>query len=193
VLKENEALRRKKPMSLLPIVLFILGVLVFIWAWKMGNSSSSTSPEIIATLKGLAGVKRELSQVQREIRDTEARMEDHELRILRNENTQAEIQSIIQTRSLKTGSESNLGANHYEDPNLNFSTSLGNSISTDNNLFQQFEVMENPKPQVLPEKYRWVLELHTYGWSVAEIAGHLAISQDAVNMVLRTSEKGGHS
>lgn len=155
-------------MSLLPIVLFVLGVIFLSWALRMGNSST-TSPEIIAALKGIAGVKRELSQVQKGIREVEAQMGDHELRLLRNENVQAEILSELNNPQISPRPQSQ-------------AMSQPTSITTLGN---------HQKTQVLPEKYRWVLELNDQGWSVAEIAGHLAISRDAVNMVLRTSQKGG--
>lgn len=179
-------------MSLLPIVLFALGVVFLIWALRMGNSNT-TSPEIIAALKGLAGVKRELSQVQKGLREAEAEMGDHELRLLRNENVQAEIRSALQTQ-----------AQSYSDNSNNPNNSSNSSIYYSQTSHRpQLQPISQPtltstttqgnfhKTQVLPEKYRWVLELNDQGWSVAEIAGHLAISRDAVNMVLRTSQKGG--
>lgn len=164
-------------MSLLPFILFTLGVIVLIGAWKTESSANSKSPEIIAILKGLAGVKRELGQVQRGIREAEARMEDHELRILRNENAQAELQSIIQVHITEEPSQGReIHDSSYEKNQATFDSGYVN----------------NPL-RALPEKYRWVLELHNQGWTVAEISGHLGISKDAVNMVLSTSQRGGHS
>lgn len=151
-------------MSLLPIVLFILGILVLIWAMRMGNSTSTPSPEILATLKGLASVKRELNQVQRGLSNTEDRMEDHELRILRNENSQAEIRNVLEE-----------------------SKSQGASVAQTLNRKERL----TGEPQRLSEKYRQVLELSRQGWAEAEIARHLGISQDAVYMVLRTFQRGG--
>jgi ATP/maltotriose-dependent transcriptional regulator MalT len=162
-------------MSLLPIVLFILGVAVLIGALKMGNPTGTTSPEMLATLKGLAGVKRELNHVQRGLREAEARMEDHELRILRGENSDAEIRIALQSPKSQPP----------QQPQQTQGTPQHQGLYTDEGFLS--------KPQVLPEKYRWVLELSNQGWSVAEIAGHLAISQDAVHMVLKTSQRGGHS
>lgn len=162
-------------MSLLPILLFVLGVIFLIWALKMGNSSNTTSPEIIAALKGIAGVKRELSQLQKGIRELEAQMGDHELRLFRNENVQAEIRSSMNYTQASSKAQSQL----ISQPTSQLASTP--TITQGN----------HQKTQVLPEKYRWVLELNDQGWSVAEIAGHLAISRDAVNMVLRTSQRGG--
>lgn len=186
-------------MSLLPIVLFSLGVVFLFLAFRMGNSNA-TSPEILATLKGLAGVKRELSQLQKGLREAEAQMGDHELRLMRNENVQVELRSAIQTQAQERIS------NPDNSKNSNNSSIL-DSLASYKPQSQPFHPMAQPtspsnstssvslgnypKSQVLPEKYRWVLELHDQGWSVAEIAGHLAVSRDAVNMVLRTSQKGG--
>ncbi len=182
-------------MSLLPIVLFALGVVFLILAFRMGNSNA-TSPEIIATLKGLAGVKRELSQLQKGLREAEAQMGDHELRLLRDENVQAELRSAIQAQAQISDPDNSCTPNN---------SSIFDSLTSYKPHSQPFQPIAQstfqstsspslgnyPKTQVLPEKYRWVLELHDQGWSVAEIAGHLAVSRDAVNMVLRTSQKGG--
>lgn len=187
-------------MSLLPIVLFVLGVVFLIGALRMGNSNT-TSPEIIAILKGLAGVKRELSQVQKGLREVEAEMGDHELRLLRNENVQAELRSELQAQTQSSNLDDSNNPN-----NLNNSSNSSIYYSQTSHRPQLQPISQSTpqstltstmtqgnyqKTQVLPEKYRWVLELNDQGWSVAEIAGHLAISRDAVNMVLRTSQKGG--
>ena len=58
-------------MTLLPVLLFILGVLCLIWAMRMGNTSGKTSPEILTILQGLAGVKKEISKVQKGLREVE--------------------------------------------------------------------------------------------------------------------------
>lgn len=186
-------------MSLLPIVLFALGVVFLILAFRMGNSNA-TSPEILATLKGLAGVKRELSQLQKGLREAEAQMGDHELRLIRNENVQAELRSSLQIQAQAQISNPDNSSNpnnssifesltsykSHSQPFQPVAQSTSQSIPTSSASLGNYS-----KTQVLPEKYRWVLELHDQGWSVAEIAGHLAISRDAVNMVLRTSQKGG--
>lgn len=176
-------------MSLLPIVLFVLGVGFLIWALRMGNSNI-TSPEIIAILKGLAGVKRELSQVQKGLREAEAEMGDHELRLLRNENVQAEIRSELQAQNAKEDNPS-LQSRNYSQMSAKAQPQSSPQSTFHAPSMTNITLGNQQKTQVLPEKYRWVLELNDQGWSVAEIAGHLAISRDAVNMVLRTSQKGG--
>lgn len=176
-------------MSLLPIVLFVLGVIFLIGALRMGNSNT-TSPEIIAILKGLAGVKRELSQVQKGLREAEAEMGDHELRLLRNENVQAEIRSEMKAQNSNVDDSNHQGRNYSQIP-TKAQPQLSSQSTFHAPSITSIPLGNHQKTQVLPEKYRWVLELTNQGWSVAEIAGHLAISRDAVNMVLRTSQKGG--
>lgn len=51
-------------MTLLPILLFVLGVICLIWAMRMGNSSGKSSPEILTILQGLAGVKKKSAKLK---------------------------------------------------------------------------------------------------------------------------------
>lgn len=205
-------------MTLLPVLLFILGVLCLIWAMRMGNSSGRTSPEILTILQGLAGVKKEISKVQKGLREVETQLGDHELRLFRNENVQADLRtevnaqktSITQLTSsavntfaqpqpqpqmkpqpyfLANPSNSNRGANQGGNPYHRLYDNTHTLIDFPMETLDRYTEAESSSP-MLPEKYQWVLELDQQGWSVAEIAGHLAISRDAVNMVLRTALKG---
>lgn len=186
-------------MSLLPILLFILGLICLIWAMKMGNSSGKSSPEILTILQGLAGVKKEVSQVQKGLREVKAQLGDHELRLISNENVQADLRSEVNAQkiSLSQLTSSNMNTcvqnqtkynNTYTYPNHLANNFFDTAINTSTKNLNP-SPHPNP-PQVLPEKYQWVLELYNQGWSEAEIAGHLAISRDAVNMVLRTAPQG---
>ncbi|AGA68083.1 RNA polymerase sigma factor, sigma-70 family [Desulfitobacterium dichloroeliminans LMG P-21439] len=175
-------------MTLLPILLFVLGVICLIWAMRMGNSSGKSSPEILTILQGLAGVKKEISQAQRSLREVESQLGDHELRLMRNENVQADLRTEVNAQKINI---SNLAA-QPSPLTQEYSLQRGNRPQTTTPFCGVIEQpsKEELAPQVLPEKYQWVVELHQQGWSVADIAGHLAISRDAVNMVLRTASKG---
>ncbi|AFL99077.1 RNA polymerase sigma factor, sigma-70 family [Desulfitobacterium dehalogenans ATCC 51507] len=213
-------------MTLLPVLLFISGVLCLIWAVRMGNSSGKTSPEILTILQGLAGVKKEISKVQKGLREVETQLGDHELRLFRNENVQEDLRTEVNTQKVSINRLTTLAKDAFAQaepqPQMNpqpyFSANPLNSAQgvnpyhrlydnsnapTDSPLetlaqttkFPQYSPSflsveeESPSP-MLPEKYQWVLELDQQGWSVAEIAGHLAISRDAVTMVLRTAPQG---
>lgn len=199
-------------MTLLPVLLFILGVLCLIWAMRMGNTSGKTSPEILTILQGLAGVKKEISKVQKGLREVETQLGDHELRLFRNENVQADLRTEVNAQKININQLTSSAVNTFAQPQpqmkpqpylsanpLNSSQGTnpyhrlydnGNTLS-DSPLesLDRYTEAESLSP-MLPEKYQWVLELDQQGWSVAEIAGHLAISRDAVNMVLRTALKG---
>lgn len=204
-------------MTLLPVLLFILGVLCLLWAMKMGNSTTKLSQEILTILQGLAGVKKEISNVQKGLREVKAQIGDHELRLIRNENVQADLRSEVNAQKINISQLSSLPLNtfaqaqpqlHPQPHSQTQTQSPYSSHLTHNNAllgnppqlpkhFQpntysnnERQIQEEAPAQALPEKYQWVLELYHQGWSVAEIAGHLAISRDAVNMVLRTAPKG---
>lgn len=206
-------------MTLLPILLFILGVLCLIWAMRMGNSTTKSSQEILTILQGLAGVKKEISQVHKGLREVKAQIGDHELRLIRNENVQADLRSEVNVQKINinqlTSSPMNIFAQPQPQPHLQsqhqphsqtqtsspYSSHFTHSnaivdppqhknLQANTYSFNERQLQEESPIQSLPEKYQWVLELYHQGWSVAEIAGHLAISRDAVNMVLRTAPKG---
>jgi hypothetical protein len=219
------------PVSLLPIVLFALGIASIVWALRIENSNKP-SQEMLATLKGVANVKREVSQLQKGLRAVEAQAGDHELRLIRNESIQDELRSAVETqraqldsanRSTKAGISNQTGsmANVNNVGNISNVSDLGNGRNVSNvsrvsnisnmhtpgdlsdkkgdgssvftkagsNRYPNLGNQENA--QVLPDKYRWALELSEQGWTVAEIAGHLGISRDAVNMILSTAQRGG--
>lgn len=115
-------------------------------------------------------------------------MGDHELRLMRNENVQADLRTEVNAQKINI---SNLAA-QPSPLTQEYSLQRGNRPQTTTPFCGVIEQpsKEELAPQVLPEKYQWVVELHQQGWSVADIAGHLAISRDAVNMVLRTASKG---
>lgn len=179
--------------TLLPIILFVLGVIILIWAMRMGNSSPKSSQETLTILQGLAGLKKEVNKLQRGIREVESQLGDHELRLIRNENVQADLRSEVNAQKISINQlplaqplfqPQPQALNAYNNPYIQ-SSGLGELYPKNERKSQE----ETPT-QVLPEKYQWVLELYNQGWSVAEIAGHLSISRDAVNMVLRTAPIG---
>ncbi|SHN49890.1 sigma-70 family RNA polymerase sigma factor [Desulfitobacterium chlororespirans] len=201
-------------MTLLPVLLFILGVICLIWAMRMGNSSGRTSPEILTILQGVAGVKKEISKVQKGLREIETQLGDHELRLFRNENVQADLRTEVNAQKININQLTSSAVNTFAQPQMksqphlsanpqNSSQGTNQGVNPYHRLydnssaltqapletFDRYTEVESPSP-MLPEKYQWVLELDQQGWSVAEIAGHLAISRDAVNMVLRTALKG---
>jgi len=145
----------------------------------MGDSSKSNQ-EILTILQGLAGMKKEISKLQKDMREVERQLGDHELRIMRNEHVQDELRSEVKdqrllidqmSRSVKKANEP-LKPQSPNPPQSSFSPHLH---------FPNYHY---------PEKSQRVLELYQKGWSVAEIAGHLSISRDAVEMVLRTFTPG---
>ncbi|AHF08391.1 hypothetical protein [Desulfitobacterium metallireducens] len=167
-------------MSFLPVVLFVLGIIVLIMAWRLGNPPN-TSPELLAALKGIAGVKRDIGYIRSELQETGARLEEHERRIqeqpIVNRQDQREKQSGQADQEVQLEFLKALQQHTAQEP-------ISNSI-------EDVAFTQDLAPRVISDKYRGVIELHEQGWSTLEIAGHLALSQDAVNMVLKTYPRGG--
>jgi len=170
-------------MNLLSLVLFILGVLFLILGWRW-QTPQSQSPEILAALRGIANVKREVSDLKKSI-----------------DTLKADLSSGFNKTNNKTNFDDFLDyykeAQEQYNPQISFEYFDRDSRKGPEILKHKDEGISesetwNPLPQgSLSPKYKLVLELAKQGFSVADIASHLAISQDAVNMVLRTRQRGG--
>lgn len=180
-------------MDLLPLLLFICGCICLIWAFKMGNPTGKSSPETITILQGIAKVKKEVSQGQKSLREVQSQLGDHELRLYRMENVQEDLRGEL--ANLKKEISQQIGSNSLPQPNPEMNHQrivqmVNPQRSFTNEQSPSLDNMDLNAGQPLPEKYRKVLELSQLGWSIAEIAGHLGVSQDAVSMVLRTAAVG---
>lgn len=188
----------------MPVVLFLLGVIILIGAWRLGNPSN-TSPELIAALKGVAGVKREISYLRTELQETEARIEEHEKIIQEREFLNQRTAELVRTENEEIKETiKNIKTQEYmqdqaftpwaEERQVQpYEVKAEKEVQeeVDKKVEIESENVLKSNLRVFPDKYRWVIELHEQGWSTLEIAGHLAISQDAVNMVLKTYPRGG--
>lgn len=190
-------------MSFLPVLLFALGIIVLIIAWQLGNPRS-TSPELLAALKGIAGVKRDIGYIRSELQETGARLEEQEGRIEERKTLGLKVEQqpdqfwqpnqALQSELLKALEQNVVQEpipNLSEDVTKNVAKDVAKEVGLEQAFVEEKAHTLRSAPQVLSDKYRGVIELHNQGWSTLEIAGHLAISQDAVNMVLKTYPRGG--
>jgi ATP/maltotriose-dependent transcriptional regulator MalT len=177
-------------MSSLPVVLFTLGIIVLIIAWRLGNPPN-TSPELLAALKGIAGVKRDIGYIRSELQETGIRLDEHERRIEERKalGLKSEEQPVL-NREDREPVPIKLADQKLQ---LEFLKALQQKANQEPiaNQEEDIDYTQNSVSQTVSEKYRGVIELHQQGWSILEIAGQLAISQDAVNMVLKTYTRGG--
>ena len=151
-------------MGILPIILFLLGVVFLLLGWRW---QSSPSEEAMTALKGLAYLKREILRVQDQfqvyvLEDKIQRTKQIELREVELEETEL--------KENESKGKSKLYVLNAKDPRESGSGA---------------ELQRN----ILP-KYQEVLELAAQGQRIPEIAQRLLLSQDAVRMVLRTQPKG---
>lgn len=153
-------------MGILPIILFLLGVVFLLLGWRW---QSSPSEEAMTALKGLAYLKREILRVQDQVHVLEKRIE----RTNQNELREVELKETDKATDKATEGK-------------------GKSKLYMLNAKDQRESCGGNEPQRnISPKYQEVLELAANGQRVHEIAQHLSLSQDAVRMVLRTQPKGG--
>lgn len=146
-------------MGILPIILFLLGVVSLLLGWRW---QSSPSEEAITALKGLAYLKREIIRVQDQVHVHV--LEDKVQRTKQNELRELELKEAELKR------KSNLYVLSAKDQKASGS------------------VWVEPQRNISP-KYQEVLELAARGQRIPEIAERLLLSQDAVSMVLRTQPK----
>ncbi|MDP4158241.1 MAG: DNA-binding response regulator [Bacillota bacterium] len=162
-------------MGVLSIILFFLGAVFLFLGWRW---QSSPNDEAKTALKGLAYLRREIIRVQ------------DQLNLLVNEvqNTNVEKKDLkeaefIELRELK-GTElkqDELKGSIYEPTQLNDRKAI-----TKINILNK----DDEPPRFISSKYQQVLELAARGQGVPEIAQNLLLSQDAVQMVLKTQHKG---
>ncbi|NMA68427.1 MAG: sigma-70 family RNA polymerase sigma factor [Desulfitobacterium sp.] len=185
-------------MELLPLLLFICGCICLYWAFKMGNPSGKSSPETLTILQGVAKVKKEVSQGQKSLREVQSQLGDHELRLYRMENVQEDLRGELANLKKESFLQMESDPSPQLTPSMNQRRDLQRmdfqritpqrEFINEGSHYMEEENLSTGQP--LPEKYRKALELSQLGWSLAEIAGHLGVSQDAVSMVLRTAAVG---
>lgn len=147
-------------------ILLILGIIFLFLGWRWRNPPDT---DIIAALKGLAMLKKEMKDLKEDVKYIDAKVDQTVAILLEEKNPYTPV------------SEQNDQSAEIIEPKEN----IPERASRSKNQF--FKISNNIT--VLPEKYREVLDLAEQGLSVAEIADRLSISQDAVTMVLSTSAK----
>lgn len=163
-------------MGILPIFLFILGVIFLFLGWRWQSPSNE---EAMTALKGLAYLKSEILRVQDQVHvleDKIDRAKQIELKEVERRETECKEKCKLYSLNLKDQRENNgrVEIMHLGEEPVNQS-------STDS--------MPQPQPELSP-KYQEVLELAENGQLIPEISQRLRLSQDAVRMVLRTHQKG---
>lgn len=177
-------------MSYLAVILFTLGIIVLIMAWRLSNPPA-TSPELMAALKGIAAVKRDIGYIRSELQETEVRLNEQDRRIEERKALGLKTEAQPAMNCEAQGKIPNKPAD--QKLQLEFLKALQQTVAQESATSQDEQAFytRNSAPPVISEKYRGVIELHEQGWSTLEIAGQLALSQDAVNMVLKTYPRGG--
>ncbi len=195
-------------MTVLPVLLFIIGIVLILLGWRWQNPPSQ---EILTALKGLAYLKREINRLEENLSTLDEKIDNKEqgltaespewrrietklLEISKPQelNLPPEITRLLLENQLRENRNAN---KPVQDPRLfaysqkaaDVSERDGQAFnSTNSKIIEDGENRDN-----LPIKYRKVLELAQYDFPVSEISKRLGVSQDAVVMVLRTHQRGG--
>lgn len=166
-------------MDVLPIVLFLLGVVFLFLGWRWQNIPDK---ETLTALKGLAYLKKEIVRVQDQVTDLEGKL---------LESKQENYQEITQEEPLIKGNQTQvLGAESKEFESRQFTVMKNVSLDAIYSREKHRRGVEL-KSQLSP-KYQEVLELAAGGERIPDIAQRLLLSQDAVSMVLRMQPNGGN-
>ena len=169
-------------MGFVTVVLGTLGLLVLILGWRWQNQPGN---EIIAALKGIAQLKRQIERLRDDLYALEERVIQHEQTY---DGKKWEVEQRF--TEIREKEERVLQALAAAQAQLDELTRAGEKYAvTTARTVERFASAFNPcfeSVASVPEKYRNVLELDQFGMTISEIAGRLGISQDAVGMVLRT-------
>lgn len=176
-------------MTLLTFVLLLLGIFFLFMGWRWQNPPND---DVMTALKGLVHLKRELSEVRESIHYLEQKAEESEK--LKIHITQAykndlvykqnmEIAASLQDLKISADKQEPTEKTDTQTISRNFRAKLDSSLDSSKEI-------ERPLP-ALPDRYRQALELAEFGLSVQEIAHRMSLSQDAVNLILRTHQWGG--
>ncbi|MFZ3373412.1 MAG: sigma factor-like helix-turn-helix DNA-binding protein [Desulfitobacteriaceae bacterium] len=203
-------------MIVLPVLLFIFGMLFILLGWRWQNPPSK---EILIVLKGMAHLKREINRLEEIVKiidkkvDNKAqgltpespewrRIETKLLEISRPRKSELlpEIAKLLRENLIEDNRDTNRDTNRdanrtARDPRLAAYSKKDTAVEeSEGQVFNAMNSENRNKEHnwdTLPEKYRRVLELAQYDFSVQEISKRLGISQDAVMMVARTHQRGG--
>lgn len=185
-------------MTLLTIILFLLGIGILILGWRW---QSPQDTELLAALKGLVHLKRELEKVEGNLQALEGRVErlpvttqesDKFLKDLVSEAVMA-LQSTELLEPVISGSPA--GETGVKKTNTGFAAEQDFRPwpLEEVGIASAIESNEGIRDNALPEKYLKVLEMADAGLTLKEIARELSLSQDAVGLVLRTYPRGGRA
>jgi len=191
------------------VLLFLLGVLFIYVGWRV---ESKPSRELYAVLVGLSKVKKEVFRLEKDFKTLEEKVDQSQKN---HEEVKAEFYALRQAYD-----ETNQHNETYlhDEPNIieelnNPKKRFNESVTNQNLVKHEISVSETNVyslnwirergsrqreisssrivPERVSEKYSMVIDLSRKGMPVAKVAEELAMSQDAVNMVLRTYQIGG--
>lgn len=193
-------------MGFLSITLFLLGFGVLFLGWRLQGSSENQDKTLI---KGLALLRREILNLQGQVGFLEKEVQ--KLKLMNevkkadqklakksskdgfkpsNESSETRESEMGQIEKVELKDHSEVGFNLLEFKKKEPKTAGLKERNLLINPKQQVSSSEDEIPCFISPKYQQVLELAARGRRVPEIAQALTISQDAVQMVLKTRPKG---
>ena len=195
-------------MTVLPVLLFIAGIIFLLLGWRWQNPPST---EILTAMKGLAHLKREINRLEEDLNTLDDKIDNKEQGLTaespewrrmetklleiskpRDVDLLPEIAKLLRENKIEENRDVNKTA---RDPRLsaycNKDTVVAERDGQAFNLMNSGNINNENNWATMPEKYRKVLELAQYNFTVSEISKKFGMSQDTVTMVLRTHQRGG--
>lgn len=186
-------------MEILPIILFFLGVVFLLLGWRWQGLSKDQDKTV---LKGLALLRREIIKVQNQVNLLEEEVQRNKQDIQKGQSETIEIglkelkaefnefRESQNHRKMEPIERKEVKVNPLEINQIELKALAPKKIETLIDQENKESSCENELPRYTSPKYQQVFELAARGQRVPEIAQNLLLSQDAVQMVLKTYSKG---
>lgn len=195
----------------LALFLFVLGVLFIYCGWKAGNGNEQDK-ELYAVLLAMSKVKAKVTQLEKDYQTLAEKVERQHLWQAEIAGFREELDSLKQAVDCQlsqagavaqslAGEEAQAAASAEGAPAAEILPEEESARGRENNVYSlewfrgqgsgpNEEAKELPKEKIA-DKYRRAIVLAQSGMSVSQVAEKLDISQDAINMLLRTYQIGG--
>lgn len=190
-------------MGILPIILFLLGVVFLFLGWRwQGQGLAKDQDKTV--LKGMALLRREIINLRDQVNlldgevqqiktmDTSGKkgQKESEPEETRFKDIKTEFNESIEVEVGKREELDLKARKEVEFNPLGLKAADLKKLDPSNDKEQKERSHKDTPTHNISAKYKQVLELAASGQRVPEIAQNLCLSQDAVQMVLKTQPKG---
>lgn len=163
----------------LPLILLCLGIVVILYALRKQNSMEE---DLMTALKGLVHLKKEITRVEDDLYDIKKTVKESSAE---NQGAKSNPQAVTIEPKKTDEKETTV-----TQPVFGYAQQYQQTENTVLYIEREKQVRKESQRTALPDKYQRVLMMNRQGYPEKEIAQDLGLSQDAVNLILRTHVKG---